>query len=103
MKYGVMTDTPSTPSRSAIFVSRTDLARRLRPGAGEDRHALVDVSHRRGDDFLLFALVERVELAVGAEHEDAVNAVGDEVVEEPAAGAAGRGPRWPASAWRRGG
>ena len=79
-----MTDTPSAPSRSAMCVSRTDLARRLGAGAGVDGHALVDVGHGRGDDFLLFALVEGVELAVGAEDEDAVDAVVDEVVEEPA-------------------
>ena len=98
-----MTETPSTPSRSAILREAHRLARRLGAGAGVDGHALVDVLHGGGDDVLLLALVQSVELAVGAEDEDAVHAAADEVVDEPAAAAADRGPRWPASAWRRAG
>src|SRR5262249_657215 len=59
------------------------LARGLGAGAGEHGDAAVDVGDRRGDHLLLLALVEGVELAVGAEDEDAVDAVGEEVVEEP--------------------
>jgi len=61
-----------------------DLARRLRARSRINGNTLVYMSNGRGDDFLLFALIERVKLAVGAEYENAVDAVGDEVVDEPA-------------------
>ena len=39
--------------------------------------------HGRGDHLLLLALVQGVELAVGAEDEDAMDAGADEAIEEP--------------------
>ena len=69
-----MTETPSTPSFSAILREADGFARRLGPGAGVDRHAAVDVRHGGGDHLLLLALVQGVELAVGAQDEDAVHA-----------------------------
>jgi len=96
-----MTETPSTPSRSAMRVRRTASRVVSAPVPAYTGTRFADVGHRRGDHFLLLALVECVELAVGAEHEDAVYALGDEVIDEPLEAAAGRGPRWPAWAWRR--
>ena len=58
-------------------------ARCLSAGAGINGHTFVHMSNRRGDDFLLLTLVEGVKLAVGAEDENTMNAVGDEVIEEP--------------------
>ena len=83
MKYGVMIDTPSTPSRSAIFVRRITSRVVSAPVPGINGNAVVDVSDGGGDDFLLFALIQSVKLAIGAEDEDAMNAVFDEMVEEP--------------------
>src|SRR5204862_5084265 len=53
-------------------------------GAGVDGYALVDVGDRGGDHLLFLALVKGVELTVGAEHEDAVDAGRDLLVDEGA-------------------
>src|SRR5579875_3874144 len=58
-------------------------ARRLGAGAGINRDTLVYMSNRCSDDFLLLALIQSVKLAVGAENKDAVNPIGDEMVDEP--------------------
>ena len=77
-----MTDTPSTPSRWAIFGKPNRLARRLGAGAGVDRNPFIDVSDSGSNDLLLLPLVQGVELAVGTQDEDAVDPPADKVVDE---------------------
>ena len=79
MKYGVITETPAAPSRSAIFVSR--LTSRVvsapvprTPASGCRR------GPRVRDDGVLLALGERVELAGCAQHEDAMHAASEHEV-----------------------
>jgi len=65
------------------------------PGAGarEDRDAPVDVGDGGGADFLFFALVEGVELAIGAEDEDTVDTGCNLAVEKPAQPRQGAGEK----------
>ena len=58
-----------------------DLAGGLGPGADEHRRPPAAVLDGGGDDLLLLALVEGVELAGGAEDEDAVHALGEHEVD----------------------
>src|SRR5262249_36289045 len=60
------------------------LARRLRSRTSKHRHSAMHMLDGRGDDHLLFCLVEGVELAISAEHQNTVYASANEVVEKPA-------------------